>query len=102
ERVDVRGIGMIEPRCQLRFSQESLHDHVVAAQPLMQDLDDGFAPQKRLLAAVHRAEPARADLLTKDELADRPSRELLAIRHGCMFATVHVDGHPGASPWSTP
>ena len=40
-----------------------------------------FAPEKRLLAAIHRAEPALADPLAKHELTECAAAELVAITH---------------------
>ena len=81
ERVDVRGIGVVEPRRELGLTHEPLQHDVVAAQPLVQHLDDRLAAEQRLLAAIHRAEAAFANALAKDELAERSAAEILALRH---------------------
>jgi hypothetical protein len=45
----------------------------------VQDLDDRLAAEQRLLAAVHGAESAFVDTLTKDELANHPSAEIFVF-----------------------
>ena len=77
ERVDVRGVRMVEPRRQPRLAQEALDRDVARAQPAVQDLDDGLAAEQRLLGAIDRAEPAFADALAQDELSQRPARKLV-------------------------
>ena len=73
---------MIEPRREQRLAHEALQRDVVAAQALVQHLDDRLAPEKRLLAPVHGTEPAFVDPLAKDELAKRPSTQVFeVIRH---------------------
>jgi hypothetical protein len=94
ERIDVRGVGMIEPRRQLRLAHEPLHDHVVVAQAAMEHLDDRLAAEQRLLAAVHRAESAAADPLAEHELADRPPSKIVPLRHHTCSVASDRPGRP--------
>ena len=81
ERVDVRGIGVIEPRRQLRLAQEALELGVVAAQPAVQHLDDGLAPEDWLVAAIHLAEPAFVEWLAKNVVSNLSPEQGVGIRH---------------------
>ena len=47
----------------------------------MQHLDHRLTPQQRLLAAVHRAEPALADPRAQYELAQLAAGEILDLWH---------------------
>jgi hypothetical protein len=72
---------MIEPRRELGLAHETPQDDVVAAQSLVKHLDDGFAAQQRLVAAIHRTESTFADSLAKDEVANHSPAKILAFPH---------------------
>ncbi len=76
ERIDVRRVGVIELRCELRFAPEAIERSVAALPPLMQHLDDRAAPERWLLAAVHHRTAALADLLAEDEIPQLAPCEL--------------------------
>jgi hypothetical protein len=98
ERIDVRGVRMIEPRGELGLAHEALEDHVVAAQPLVEDLDHGLAAQQGLLAAIDGAESAFVDALTKDELANHPSAEIFVVPHPVhTVSPIRALDHHGVS-----
>jgi len=81
KRVDVRGVGMIEQRGQLRLAQEALDLNVVAAQQVVQHLDDGFPPERFLSAAIDPAEPALVEGLEEDEISDLSPDKLVVLCH---------------------
>jgi hypothetical protein len=70
------GIGVVEQRREPGLAQEALHDDVASTQLAVQDLDDRFASQQRLRAAVHGSEAAFADQLTNDVLSQCPPGEI--------------------------
>jgi hypothetical protein len=81
KRVDMRGVGVIEPRRQLRLAQEALDLDVVAAQPVVQHLDDGFTAKRWLLAAIHHAEPAFVESFAKHELSKFSPGKIVSVCH---------------------
>lgn len=89
---------MVEPRSEPGLAQEALHDDVAAPELAVQDLDDRLAPERRLVAAVHRAEPALADPLAEDELANLSPGEVVLVRH--PRPDGNIAGSEGCA-WST-
>ena len=73
ECVDVRRVGMIELRCELRLAPKAIERSVAALPALVQHLDDRAAPELWLLAAVHHRAAALTDRLAEDEIAQRAS-----------------------------
>jgi hypothetical protein len=81
ERVDVGGVGVVEPRRELGLAQEALHDDVAPAQLGVQDLDDRFSSKQWLLAAIHGSETAFADPLAKHELSNLSPGKVVFVWH---------------------
>jgi len=80
KRVDVCGIGMVEPRREPGLAQKASHDHAASTQLTVQDLDDRFSSKQRLLAGIHGSETARSDSPAKDELSKSSPGQIVATR----------------------
>ena len=95
ERVDVRGIGMVELRGEARLAEEPCD--VLRRADRGADLDHGLAPEQRLFGPVHHTEPTGPDLLAHDEVAERAADQRCVRSHrGATLSHAPMQADVGA------
>jgi hypothetical protein len=70
ERVDVRGVRMIEARSELGLAEKALLRDGAGTTARVKNLDDDVAAQRRLMRAVHDAVSALTEPVAEYELAE--------------------------------
>src|SRR5262249_19527459 len=86
ERIDVRGVRMIEARRQPRLAHEPLNRLLIGAMVLAQDLDDRLTLEQRLLGAMDAAELPLADLLAEHEISESPALQPVDTAHRVILS----------------
>jgi hypothetical protein len=69
---------MVEPRRELRFAQEPLHQIDARAMAALQNLDDGGAIQRRLVGAINSTKATFANFAAKNKFAECAANERIS------------------------